>query len=175
MAFNLKEIFKSNKNTIKEEENKNFNAIPVLEKTQKMDLIAVISRRQNMNLDKITDISKISEEIEKYRTMLMEYKKRGATERQLTNLRDKIQELVIEKQKIEVLTELLNQDYLVKTAYGKKRQSEIYSTLLKRYSSGQLDLVKFKEILQDLSVTLKSRTDERTETKRLEDFFSGMF
>jgi GTPase involved in cell partitioning and DNA repair len=140
-----------------------------------MDLIAVISRRQNMNLDKITDISKISEEIEKYRTMLMEYKKRGATERQLTNLRDKIQELVIEKQKIEVLTELLNQDYLVKTAYGKKRQSEIYSTLLKRYSSGQLDLVKFKEILQDLSVTLKSKTDDRTETKRLEDFFSGLF
>lgn len=175
MAFNLKEIFKSNKNTIKEEENRSFNAIPVMEKTQKMDLISVITRRQNVNLDKITDISKISEEIEKYKNMLMDYKKRGATERQLTNLRDKIQELVIERQKIEVLTELLNQDNLVKTAYGKKRQSEIYTTLLKRYSSGQLDLIRFKEILQDLSITLRSKTDERTETQRLEDFFSGMF
>src|SRR5574343_415789 len=99
--------------------------------------------------------------------MLMDYKKRGATERQLTNLRDKVQELVIERQKIEVLTELLNQDNLVKTAYGKKRHSEIYTTLLKRYSSGQLDLIRFKEILQDLSITLRSKTDERTETQRL--------
>lgn len=175
MAFSLKNLFKSNKTTIKEEENKNFNAIPVLDKTLKMDLISVISKRQNINLDKITDRAKIEEETEKYKNMLMDYKKRGATDRQLTNLREKIQELVIERQKIEVLTELLNQDHLVKTAYGKKRQSEIYLTLLKRYSSEQLNLIKFKEILQDLSVTLKSNTDQRTETQRLEDFFSGLF
>ncbi len=175
MAFNLKEIFSAKKTTVREEENKSFNAIPVLEKTVKLDLADVISKRQNINLDKITDINKINEDIDKYTNMLTEYKKRGATERQLTNLREKIQELVTERQKIEALTELLNQDNLVKTAYGKKRQTEIYNTLLKRYGSGQLDLVKFKDILQDLSITLKSKTDERTETQRLEDFFSGLF
>ena len=175
MAFNLKEIFSSKRNTVKEEENRNFNAIPVLEKTNKIDLATLISKRLQVNIDKYIDTAKINEEIEKYKQMVFDYKKRGATERQLENLKEKIEELVIERQKMDVLMELLNQDNLVKTAFGKKRQSEIYTTLLNRYKTGRLSLIEFKETLQDLSIVLKSRTDERNETQRLEDFNARLF
>jgi len=175
MAFNLKEIFSSKRSTTKEEENKNFNAIPVLEKTQKIDLIALINKRAQVNIDKHIDTAKVNEEIEKYKQMVMDYKKRGATDRQLDNLKNKIEELVIERQKMEVLMELLNQDNLVKTAFGKKRQSEIYNNLLKKHSSGELSLIDFKEKLQELSLVLKSRTDERNETQKLEDFNAKLF
>ena len=175
MAFNLKEIFSSKKTTTKEDENKNFNAIPVMEKTPRMDLALIITKRANLNLEKYTDKSKLNEDIEKYGQMAIDYKKRGATERQLTNLRDKKQELIVETQKIDVLTELLNQDNLVKTAYGKKRQAEIYSTLINRYKEGSLNLIDFKETLQELSIILKSRTDERNETQKLEDFNAKLF
>jgi hypothetical protein len=105
----------------------------------------------------------------------MDYKKRGATERQLDNLKNKIEELVIERQKMEVLMELLNQDNLVKTAFGKKRQAEIHNTLLNRYRQGDLNLIDFKESLSELSLILKSRTDDRNETQKLEDFNARLF
>ncbi len=175
MAFNLKNMFSSKKATTKEEENKNFNAIPVFEKTQKIDLATVISRRATMNVDKLIDLVKVNEEIEKYKNMMMDYKKRGATERQLDNLKNKIEELVIERQKMEVLMELLNQDNLVKTAFGKKRQAEIHNTLLNRYRQADLNLIDFKESLSELSLILKSRTDDRNETQKLEDFNARLF
>ncbi len=175
MAFNLKEIFSSKRTTTKEEENRSFNAIPVLEKTQKIDLVAVIARRASMNVDKLIDVNKTTEDIEKYKQMVLDYKKRGATERQLMNLKDKIEELVVERQKMEVLMELLNQDNLVKTAFGKKRQAEIHNTLLNRYKNGQLTLVDLKDNLSELSLILKSKTDERNETQKLEDFNARLF
>lgn len=174
MKFSLNKIF-GKKTNVKEEENKSFNAIPILEKTNKMDLYNAIFKRQNVNLEKLTNVSKINQDMEKYSQMITEFKNKGATERQLANIREKMQELVIERQKIEVLTVLVNQDHLVKTAYGKKRQTEIYSFLYKKYENRTLDLIKFKGILEDLSITLKSKTDERTETQRLEDFFSGLY
>jgi hypothetical protein len=175
MAFNFKNLFSTKNKTIREEENKNFNAIPVLEKTNKIDLAAVISRRNMMNVDKLIDVAKTNEEIEKYKQMVLNYKKKGATERQLENLKQKIEELVIERQKMEVLMELLNQDNLVKTAFGKKRQAEIHNTLLNRYKSGEMNLIDFKENLAELSLILKSRTDERNETQKLEDFNARLY
>jgi hypothetical protein len=175
MTFNLKNIFSSKKATTRAEENKNFNAIPVLEKTPKINLEAVISRRATTNIDKLIDVNKVNEEIEKYKNMVLDYKKRGATERQLENLKEKLEELVIERQKMEVLMELLNQDNLVKTAFRKKRQAEIHNNLLNRYRHGQMNLVDFKENLLELSLILKSRTDDRNETQKLEDFNARLF
>lgn len=175
MGINLKNLFNKKKTTVREEENRNFNAVAVLEKTNKLDLVGIISRRKNINLEKIINTDKINEEYEKYKQMILNSKNKGATERQLMNLREKMQELVIEKQKIEVLIEVINLDNYIKTAYGKKRQEEIYNTLFKRYNNKQLDLVKFKETIIDLKETLKSTTDLRTETQRLEDFLTSLF
>lgn len=175
MAFNFKNLFSTKTKTVREKENQNFNAIPVLEKTNKIDLAHVISKRKMMNVDKLIDIAKVNEEIEKYKRMVLDYKKRGATERQLENLKEKIEELVVERQKMEVLMELLNQDNLVVTSFGKRRQAEIHNTLLNRYKSGELSLIDFKENLSELSLILKSKTDDRNETQKLEDFNARLY
>jgi len=84
-------------------------------------------------------------------------------------------ELQTEKLKIEIIYELLNQDNLLKTAFGKARQKDIYNLLLKKHKTEDFDLFDFKKRIQDISSLLKNSADQRNESEKLEDYYRMLF
>lgn len=168
---NLKKKLKINKNKI---DSKNIEELNNITPTKKLDLISLIEKRQNINPEKLSTI-KIDEEIKHYQDIILDQKSKGTPEKLLTELRKKIVELQTEKLKIEIINELLNQDNLLKTAFGKARQKDIYNLLIKKHKTEDFELYDLKKIIQDISSLLKDNTDQRNESEKLEDYYRSLY
>lgn len=168
---NLKKKLKINKNKI---DSKNIEELNNITPTKKLDLISLIEKRQNINPEKLSTI-KIDEEIKHYQDIILDQKSKGTPEKLLTELRKKVVELQTEKLKIEIINELLNQDNLLKTAFGKARQKDIYNLLIKKHKTEDFELYDLKKIIQDISSLLKDNTDQRNESEKLEDYYRSLY
>lgn len=168
---NLKKKLKINKNKI---DSKNIEELNNITPTKKLDLISLIEKRQNINPEKLSTI-KIDEEIKHYQDIILDQKSKETPEKLLTELRKKIVELQTEKLKIEIINELLNQDNLLKTAFGKARQKDIYNLLIKKHKTEDFELYDLKKIIQDISSLLKDNTDQRNESEKLEDYYRSLY
>lgn len=169
---NLKRKLKINKE--KKIENENLEELNNITPTKKLDLISLIEKRQNINPEKVSTI-KVDEEIKHYQEIILDQKNKGTPEKLLTALRQKVVELQTEKLKIEIIYELLNQDNLLKTAFGKARQKDIYNLLIKKHKTEDFDLFDFKKRIQDISSLLKNSADQRNESEKLEDYYRVLF
>ncbi len=175
----ITDFFKNIKNNLninkeKKIETENLEELNNITPTKKLDLISLIEKRQSLNPDKVSTI-KVDDEIKHYQEIILAQKNKGTPEKLLTALRQKVVELQTEKLKIEIIYELLNQDNLLRTAFGKARQKDIYNIMIKKYSSENLELHEFKKIIQEISQMLKDKEDTRNESERLEDYYKLLF
>ncbi|MDD3244596.1 MAG: hypothetical protein PHU47_00410 [Candidatus ainarchaeum sp.] len=175
----ITDFFKNIKNNLninkeKKIETENLEELNNITPTKKLDLISLIEKRQSLNPDKVSTI-KVDDEIKHYQEIILLQKNKGTPEKLLTALRQKVVELQTEKLKIEIIYELLNQDNLLRTAFGKARQKDIYNIMIKKYHSENLELHEFKKIIQEISQMLKDKEDTRNESERLEDYYKLLF